>query len=284
MDEIEPDVLVAGIDIGSVATKTAIISNGGLIVGHDITPKGAMYKDSAELSFANALQQAGLAEKDISYIVSTGYGRARASFAHFRPTEIICHARGVRSQFPRCRTVVDIGGQDSKAIALNESGQVKNFRMNDRCAAGTGRWLESMAHVLGVDLDKMGPLALASKKEIQISSMCTVFAESEVISYMAQGASLEDVLEGVHRAVVERVVQSLVWRVGITRDVVLTGGGAKNVAIKRDLERAIDVPVLVPEEPQLTGALGAALIGLEKVAGEARSDQITTTANAEQET
>jgi len=256
-------IFVAGIDIGSVATKSVILDESQAIIGFNIMPVGAIFRESGKDSFRQALSAAGIREEEVSYIVSTGYGRTSLRFAHHRVTEITCHAKGVHKLFPSCRTVIDIGGQDSKAISINDLGNVKNFAMNDRCAAGTGRWLEVIARVLNLSLDKMGELALRAKKEIRISSVCTVFAESEVISYMTGGAQLEDVLGGVHRAIVERVVNSLVLRVGIVEEVALTGGVAKNIAIRREIEKAIGTKVSVPDEPQLTGALGAALIGLE---------------------
>lgn len=258
-------MIAAGIDIGSVATKTLIIDGAGVVLGHNIIPKGAMFTDSARRSFNEALQNSSVNEKDVAYILATGYGRSSVPFAHGNMTEITCHARGVHTLFPRVRTAIDIGGQDCKVISIDNLGRAQDFAMNNRCAAGTGRWLEVMAHVLGVGLDRMGEMALQAQEEIRISSVCTVFAESEVLSYMAGDARLEDVLGGVHRAIVERIVNSLVRRVGATKEVAVAGGGAKNIAIVKEIEKMLGTAVFVPDEPQLTGALGAALIGLERV-------------------
>ena len=201
----------------------------------------------------------------LDYVVSTGYGRHGLSFANKSVTEIMCHAKGAHFMIPETRTIVDIGGQDSKAIAVDEHGAVKDFAMNDKCAAGTGRFLEVMAGVLEVgSVDNMGPLSLKGEYPCRISSTCTIFAESEVISLRAEGRSREDLIAGVHRAVASRVGM-MAKRLRISPELVFTGGVAKNIGMKAALEEEFGMGIMVPEEPQITGALGAALIAAEAV-------------------
>jgi predicted CoA-substrate-specific enzyme activase len=196
-------------------------------------------------------------------ITGTGYGRIALDFVDYRITEISCHARGVHHLLPATRTVIDIGGQDCKAIVLDEGGRALDFEMNDRCAAGTGRFLEVMAGALGTDLPGLAQMALSSAAPASLSSTCTVFAESEVIGLLAQGTARADVAAGLCRAVAQRVA-GMLQRTGVTGPVALTGGVALNEAVRGALQQVLDVPIVVPPDPQLTGALGAALLAVER--------------------
>jgi len=248
---------VAGVDIGSTMTKVVIHNE--TILATIIGPTGAEHRRTANKVMQEALAQANLSLDDITYVVATGYGRINVPFADRQVTEISCHARGVNSLFPNVRTAIDIGGQDCKGIKL-ANGKVINFIMNDKCAAGTGRFLEVIAEALGVRLEEIGELSLKARSVPRISNTCTVFAEQEVISWLAMGTNVEDILAGIHEAIATRV-HGMAQRVKIERDVVVTGGGAKNVGLIKALESKIGYPVLVPPEPLLTGAIGAALIG-----------------------
>lgn len=249
----------AGLDIGSTMTKVVIVDEN--ILASIIGPTGAEHRRLANRVMEEALAQAKLSFDDITYVVATGYGRINVPFADRQITEISCHAKGINSLFPTARTVIDIGGQDCKGIRLS-GGKVTNFVMNDKCAAGTGRFLEVIAEALQVPLEEMGELSLKAKGRVKISSTCTVFAEQEVVSHLAEGASRADIVAGLHDAIASRVY-NMVERIGIERDVVVTGGGAKNVGLVRALEDKLGESVLVPPEPLLTGALGAALLGRE---------------------
>jgi predicted CoA-substrate-specific enzyme activase len=247
----------AGIDIGSTMTKVAVM--GEALVASVIGPTGPEHRKLAGAVMERALAEAGLAFDDLDYVVATGYGRINVPFADKQITEISCHARGAHYQLPAARTVIDIGGQDAKAIKLRD-GRVADFVMNDKCAAGTGRYLEVIAESLGVELEEMGRLSLTSETEVAIGSTCTVFAEREVVTRLAEGIPVADLIAGVHRAIAIRV-HSMAARLRIEPDVVITGGGAKNIGLVKALEARIGYPVLVPEEPLLTGAIGAALMG-----------------------
>jgi predicted CoA-substrate-specific enzyme activase len=257
-------VLFAGIDVGSLSTDVVLLDGQGKPAGQAIVATGASAKKAAEEALSRALASAGGTASDIAVTVSTGYGRERVPFADLNVTEITCHARGARHLFPSAATVLDIGGQDSKVIRLSRDGRVADFAMNDKCAAGTGRFLEVMARTLEMDLEQMGPRALRSRRALPVSSMCTVFAESEVVSLIASGAAAEDIAWGVHLAIADRIA-ALAERVGSEAPAVMTGGVAKNPAARKALENRFGIPLLVPEEPQLAGALGAALIAREKV-------------------
>jgi (R)-2-hydroxyacyl-CoA dehydratese activating ATPase len=247
-----------GVDLGSLTAKAVIITD-GTIVCHTIIPAGYKSAETAQRVMDQCLVSAGLSLADISYIVSTGYGRVNVPFAKKQITEITCHARGAVFIRPTARTVVDIGGQDSKAMSIDETGRVKDFVMNEKCAAGTGRFLEVMAHALEVDLDDFGKLSITSQNPAKISNMCTVFAESEVISHIARGFSKEDIIAGIHDAITSRVA-SMARRVSITDDVVLTGGVSKNVGVSSALQKNLGHTIYTSELSQLAGALGAALL------------------------
>jgi predicted CoA-substrate-specific enzyme activase len=208
-----------------------------------------------------ALEQAGLRIDEISYIVATGYGRLNVPFADRQVTELSCHARGVSSLFPNVRTAIDIGGQDVKCMKIN-NGKLATFVMNDKCAAGTGRFLEVTAATLGIRLEDMGDIALKATRKIQISNLCTIFAQQEVVTLLSRGENLENIVAGLHNALASRVA-ALVRRLGIEPDLVLTGGVAKNDGMVRAMEESLGCELLVPEEPLLTGALGAAILAKE---------------------
>jgi len=247
----------AGVDIGSTMTKVVIM--GKEIIASVFGPTGPEHRKLANKVMDKVLAKANLPFDEITYVVATGYGRINVPFADKQITEISCHARGISSLLPTARTVIDIGGQDSKGIKLSD-GRVVNFVMNDKCAAGTGRFLEVIAEALGVKLDDIGRLSLAAKNDVPISSTCTVFAEQEVVGKLAEGVPVEDLLAGLHKAISTRIY-GMVSRLKIERDVVVTGGGAKNIGLVKALQTKLGFPVLLPPEPLLTGAIGAALLG-----------------------
>ncbi len=255
----------AGVDIGSLATKVCIIDEDEKLVAYLIEKTGARIKEIGEKSLEKCLKSSGLRREDLRYVIATGYGRnlALSNIADEKVTEITCHAKGAKKLFPDCHTVIDIGGQDSKAMVLDDSGKVIRFTMNDKCAAGTGKFLEVLANTLGIELEKMGELSLNSKNPVNITSTCTVFAESEVISLLAEGKDVIDIVAGLHRAIARRV-GGLVRQIGVVEDVVMTGGVAKNVGVVKALEEEINARIKIPEEPQIVGALGAGIIAKEK--------------------
>lgn len=249
----------AGIDIGSTMTKVVIMSD--QIVASIIGPTGPEHRKLANKVMEEALAKASLRFEDLSYIVATGYGRINVPFADRQVTEITCHAKGLHHLLPTVKTIVDVGGQDSKGIKIN-NGKVTSFVMNDKCAAGTGRFLEIIAESLGVPLEKLGALSLTAERAAEISSTCTVFAEHEVINKLAGGESVANLVAGIHESVATRVY-ALVTKLKIEPDVAITGGGAKNMGLVKALEEKFGYSVLVPPEPLITGALGAALVGRE---------------------
>jgi len=257
----------AGVDIGSTMTKVVIMNRA--ILASVIGPTGPEHRKLANRVMEEALTRASLSFDDITYVVATGYGRINVPFADKQITEISCHARGVSYLLPEVRTVIDIGGQDCKGIKLS-NGRVVDFVMNDRCAAGTGRFLEVTAEGLGVKLDDMGRLSLGAKNRVEIGSTCTVFAAQEVVSKLSEGVPLPDIIAGLHEAIATRIY-GMVRRLKIEREVALTGGGAKNIGLVRALEAKLGYPVLVPPEPLLTGAIGAALLGKDIVKKAAES-------------
>jgi predicted CoA-substrate-specific enzyme activase len=247
----------AGVDIGSTMTKVVLMSEATLtsVIG----PTGPEHRKLANRVMEEALAKAKVAFKDVTYVVATGYGRINVPFADKQITEISCHARGVAHLLPEVRTVIDIGGQDSKGIKLKE-GRAVDFVMNDKCAAGTGRFLEVTAEELDISLEDMGRLSLEAENRVEISNTCTVFAANEVVSKLSEGVALPDILAGLHEAIATRIY-GMVRRLKIEREVAITGGGAKNIGLVKALEAKLGFPVLVPPEPLLTGAIGAALLG-----------------------
>lgn len=252
----------AGIDIGSTSTNVVIVDAEKNMVASVIIPTGAKSGDTAAKAMDEALRQADITPGDVARTVATGYGRGAVPFGAENITEITCHARGAAYLFPQARTVVDIGGQDSKIIRLTEAGGVVDFSMNDKCAAGTGRFLELMADTLDTDLDRMSELGTQWTEDIGISSMCAVFAESEVISLIAQNKELRDIVRGVNLSIAGRVA-GMASRQRAQGPFVMTGGVAQNKGVVMALEEKMDAPLHLPEQPQLCGALGAALIASE---------------------
>ena len=254
------EIITAGVDIGSTMTKVVLQNTETRVA--IIGPTGAEHRRLANKVMEQALAQAGISFEKVTYVVATGYGRVNVPFADKQITEITCHARGVYHFFPTVRTVIDIGGQDCKAIKLSPQGKVVNFIMNDKCAAGTGRFLEVIAETLGLGLEEMSRLSRTAKKKERISSTCTIFAEQEVVSRLAEGAAIEDIVAGLFDSIASRVY-SMAERLKVEKDVVITGGGAKSIGLVRAFEEKISFPLLVPPEPLLTGAIGAALLGRE---------------------
>ena len=255
---------ILGIDSGSTSTNAVIIDQNKQILASLVLRTGAKSTVSAEKIRDDILTQAGLTQEDLSCIVSTGYGRVSIPFADYAVTEISCHAKGAHHLNPSVRTILDIGGQDSKAIRLNDQGEVTDFVMNDKCAAGTGRFLEMMAHTLELSMDDLGPISLNWSEDIEISSMCSVFAESEVISLIAQNKEKCDIAHGIHKAIAGKAL-SLLRRVGLESGFMMTGGVAKNTGVVKVLEEALGEALFIYQEPEIIGALGAALYGLEQL-------------------
>jgi predicted CoA-substrate-specific enzyme activase len=251
-------MVTAGVDIGAITAKAVVFDGEGLLATALILA-GYNRAAAALQVLDGALAQAGLAREQIARLVATGYGRVQVAGADRTVTEITCHARGAHHLCPGVHTVIDIGGQDSKGIAVGAAGKVLDFVMNDKCAAGTGRFLEVMAHALEVDLVDFGELALAAPRRARISSTCTVFAESEVITHLAAGADRGEIIAGIHEAIAVRVA-TMVGRIPVRDRVVLTGGVAHNAGVARMLEEKLGQSITVPEHAQLAGAIGAALI------------------------
>jgi len=256
----------AGVDVGSTQTKAVIVDEGRRIVARSLTMTGANVTRAAEEAYAEALRAGNLEEEEVEYVVGTGYGRYKVTFGNTQVTEISCHGRGAVQMFPRTRTVVDMGGQDTKAIRVAPTGEIQDFCMNDKCAAGTGRFLGAAAAALDIPLDALGGTALRGEKAVKISTTCTVFAESEVLAWLGRGKKIEDILLGVHQSIAGRSA-GLARRVGVEAEVTFTGGVAKNEAMIATLTRALGVPLNVSEESHYMGALGAALFALDHVLG-----------------
>ena len=252
----------AGIDSGSTSTDVVILDKDRNITASVIMPTGAGAANGAERALEEALKQAGLEREDLDAVVTTGYGRTAISDGDKSITEITCHARGAHFLDPSVRTVVDIGGQDSKVIRLNEDGTVKNFVMNDKCAAGTGRFLEMMAKTMEMSLDELSKVGLSYQEDITISSMCTVFAESEVVSLIAQNKPTDDIVHGLNKAVASKTA-SLVKRVGGEKAYMMTGGVAQNKGLVKTLEERLGTSLVISDKSQLCGALGAALFAAD---------------------
>jgi predicted CoA-substrate-specific enzyme activase len=252
----------AGIDVGSTMTKVVILNQG--IIASVIGPTGPEQRRLANRVMEEALKRAALAFQQITYIVSTGYGRINVPFADRQFTEITCHAKGIVSLFPEARTIIDIGGQDAKGIKIDETGKIIEFVMNDKCAAGSGRFIEVIADTLGVSLDEVGDLSLQSMAPAKISNICTIWAQQEVAASLAVGVSVPDLLAGIHHALADRISR-MVQRLRVEATVVVTGGGGKNRGLLKALAEQLGCEVRVPQEPLITGALGAALLGKEIV-------------------
>jgi predicted CoA-substrate-specific enzyme activase len=251
-------MMYAGIDAGSRAIKVVLIDEGSGIVAQGQVDQGVEQDKLAARLFERVLTEGGIRRSDVRRIVATGYGRNAVSMADTTITEITCHAVGVRHLVPTAQTVIDIGGQDSKLVRLDANGKVRDFAMNDRCAAGTGRFLEVVADRLGLSLGELGPMAARSHSPAAISSMCVVFAETEIIGLLAGGRAGEDIVAGVQTAIASRIV-AMAGR-NVEPPIVFTGGVARISGMETALQTALGRPVAISPEPQMTGALGAALL------------------------
>ncbi len=254
----------AGVDVGSTQTKAVIINEAGEIVSRALTDTGSNVILAAENAYQEALNSGNLREVEVEYIIGTGYGRYRVTFGNTQVTEISCHARGSVHMFPGTRTVLDMGGQDTKAIRVGAEGEIVDFCMNDKCAAGTGRFLGAAADALDIPLNELGPTALTSTKAVRISTTCTVFAESEVISWLGKGKKIEDILWGVHQSIASRSA-GLMRRVGIEEEVTFSGGVTKNIGMIKALEEKLEIKLNISEDSHYMGALGAALFALDSI-------------------
>ncbi len=255
-------IYVLGVDSGSTSTDAVVVDKDGTPVATVILPTGAKATESAQRAIDSVLEKAGLARDQITLAVATGYGRDSIPSMDTSITEITCHARGAHALCPEAMTIVDIGGQDSKVIKLDEDGNVVNFVMNDKCAAGTGRFLEMMARTMELPLDEFCTQGLSWKHDVKISSMCTVFAESEVVSLVADDTPVPDIIHGLDRSVASKIT-SLAKRVKAEPPYLMTGGVANNEGVVTAIGEALGAPVATSEDSQLCGALGAALLGLE---------------------
>lgn len=255
---------VAGVDVGSTQAKAVILNETAEEVGQALLDVEMNMGTAAQQVFARAVAGAGLRESEIAYTVATGYGRYRVTFGDRQVTEISCHARGATFEFPNTRTVLDIGGQDTKAIRIGPAGEVADFAMNDKCAAGTGRFLGAASFALEMPLAELGPLALQATAPVKITTTCTVFAESEIIGHLAKGHRPEDVLAGMHHSIATRCA-SLVRRVGLAPEITFTGGVSRNPAMVKFLEDVLDAPLNVSARGHFIGAIGAALFALDQV-------------------
>ncbi len=251
------EIRALGIDVGSTTVKIAGVNAAGNLAWDRIEPTEPRVEDQI-VRLLECARQEGVWQAQVP-LVATGYGRGLVHQAARKVTEITCHARGIYRELQHGGTLVDIGGQDSKVIGISPHGEVVDFAMNDKCAAGTGRFLEHTAQRLQVPLDQVGPVALAATAEVQISSTCTVFAESEIISLLAHGAAVEAILRGLHRSLIKRIV-AMIHTVGLVPPLMLSGGVAQNPAIRRMLEEETGAEVILPRHPQLMGAYGAALM------------------------
>lgn len=252
----------AGIDVGSTMTKVVVLKE--RIIASIIGPTGPEHRRLANQVMEEALKKADISFQSITYIISTGYGRINVPFADKQFTEITCHAKGIANIFPEAKTIIDIGGQDVKGIKINGNGKIIDFAMNDKCAAGTGRFIEVIADTLGVPLDQVGDLSLQSKRPASISNICTIWAQQEVAASLAQGVPIPDLLAGVHKSLADRISR-MINRLKMEEAVIVTGGGGKNRGLLKALSEQLGYQVLVPDEPLITGALGAALLGKEIV-------------------
>jgi predicted CoA-substrate-specific enzyme activase len=256
-------IYAAGIDVGSTQTKGIIINDKLEILARALTDTGAYVSKVAERCFEEVLQTSGVKREDVAYVVGTGYGRYKVNFGDAQITEISCHARGATYLFPNTRTVIDMGGQDAKGIKTGEDGDVKDFVMNDKCAAGTGRFLANAAEALGMSMGEIGEISLKAKHPVRLTTVCTVFVESDIMSYLAQNKKIEDILGGVHSAIAARTI-SLVRRVGIEPEVTFTGGVSKNIGMVRALEEKLGMKLNVSPDSHFVGALGASIFALER--------------------
>ena len=255
-------IYTMGIDVGSTASKCIVLGDGKEIVGKSLVSVGAGTSGPAR-AIREVLDSCGMKKEDMAYVLATGYGRnSLEDIADQQMSELSCHARGACFLFPKVRTVIDIGGQDVKILEI-ENGMMINFAMNDKCAAGTGRFLDVMARVLEVKVEDLAPLGAQSTVQVGISSTCTVFAESEVISQLAKGTDKRDIINGIHRSVASRVV-GLAHRIGVRDEVVMTGGVAQNYGVVEALQKELGHEIHTSPLTQYNGALGAALFAYQR--------------------
>ena len=254
--------VTAGVDIGSTMTK-AVVLQGDRVVGKALIPTGADHKKVAESALNLALRETDLTREEIVYLVGTGYGRVNIPFADKQVTEITCHAKCIAEMFPGTGTIIEIGGQDSKAIRLSPEGKVEDFVMNEKCAAGTGRFLQMVASTFGISLEEMNQLAMNAPQAIPIHNFCAVLAQQEIISLLSRDYQSGDILAGLFESFAHRIVK-MAATIGISGKIVLTGGGSKHPAFQKVIQRELNKPVLVPEEPFMTGAIGAAILARER--------------------
>ncbi len=254
----------AGVDVGSTQTKAVIIDEERNIIARSLLDTGANVVQAAEKAFKEAVESKGILEEEVEWVIGTGYGRYRVTFGNDQVTEISCHGRGASHLFPQTRTVVDMGGQDTKAIRVSPGGQIEDFCMNDKCAAGTGRFLGAASAALDIPLDDLGDTALQSDKGVRISTTCTVFAESEVLAWLGKGKKVHDILWGVHESIATRSL-GLMRRVGLEDEITFTGGVSRNVAMVKALEDALGHKLNVSDDCHYMGALGAALFAMDHI-------------------
>ncbi|MBW2457672.1 MAG: 2-hydroxyglutaryl-CoA dehydratase [Deltaproteobacteria bacterium] len=257
-----------GVDVGSLSCDAVLIDGDGARKGWSVVPTGARNLEAIERARREVLAEAGVEDSSVGATIATGYGRDRVEGRLASVTEITCHARGIQALLPGTGVMVDIGGQDSKAIALDDKGRVIEFAMNDKCAAGTGRFLEAMARALEVDIAELGTMDESAQGDVALSSMCTVFAESEVVSLIADGTAVGEIVNGLHRAIASRT-RGLVRRVApqlAGQQVAMSGGVARNPGVVRELGKVLGCDIRVPQEPDTVGALGAALIARDRAA------------------
>jgi len=255
-------VHAAGVDVGSTQTKCVIVDEGRRIVARALIDTGANVTRASERAFEQALASVGMERGDVACVAGTGYGRFKVTFGDLQITEISCHAKGACSVFPGTRTVIDMGGQDAKGIKVLD-GEVQDFVMNDKCAAGTGRFLATAADVLAVPLAAIGELSLQAKNPVRLSNVCTVFVESDIMAYLAQGKKVPDILGGIHGAIAARTI-SLVRRVGFEPEITFTGGVSLNAGMVRALEDRLGTRLNVCDDSHYMGAIGAAVFALER--------------------
>ena len=253
-----------GVDVGSTQTKAVLVDERGAIAARSLIDTGAYLVRAAERAFDKVLAEAGAARDDVGYAIGTGYGRFKVEFGDDQVTEISCHAKGAWFLFPKTRTVIDIGGQDTKAIKVSDRGEVLDFAMNDKCAAGSGRFLTNSAEALGMDVGEIGAKSLEARNPVRLSTVCTIFVESDILSYLASGKKVEDILAGVHGAIGSRTV-ALLRRVGAEPEVTFTGGVARNIGMIRSVQDKVALPVNVSSDSHYTGAIGAAIFALERM-------------------
>jgi predicted CoA-substrate-specific enzyme activase len=253
-----------GVDVGSTQTKAVLLDENRRVLARSLVDTGAYLVRAAERAYERVLAEAGVERSDVGYVIGTGYGRFKVAFGDDQVTEIGCHAKGAWALYPNTRTVIDIGGQDTKAIKVSDRGEVLDFSMNDKCAAGSGRFLTNSAEAIGMDVSAIGEKSLEAKNPVRLSTVCTIFVETDILSYLAQGKKVEDILAGVHGAIGSRTV-ALVRRVGSEPEVTFTGGVARNVGMVRSIEEKLGVKVNVSGDSHYTGALGAAIFAMDRM-------------------